>query len=63
MAEQGFWVLDLGTLHSLRLGGLNNSAVMRTLDITPDGKRIMFDRLTGDSDILIIDLATNQARP
>jgi serine/threonine protein kinase/Tol biopolymer transport system component len=63
MAEQDFWLLDLGTMQSRRLSRLNNSAVMRTFDITPDGKRIVFDRLTGDSDILIIDLATNQARP
>jgi serine/threonine protein kinase/Tol biopolymer transport system component len=59
MAEQDFWLLDLGTMHSRRLSRLSNSAVMRTFDITPDGKRIVFDRLTGDSDILIIDLAAN----
>jgi Tol biopolymer transport system component len=63
MAEQDFWLLDLGTMHSRRLSRLNNSAVMRTFNVTPDGKRIVFDRLTGDSDILIIDLATNQSRP
>jgi hypothetical protein len=63
MAEQDFWLLDLGTMHSRRLSQSNNSAVMRTFDIAPDSKRIVFDRLTGDSDILIIDLAANQARP
>lgn len=59
MAEQDFWLLDLATMRSRRLSPLSNSAVMRTFDITPDGKRIVFDRLTGDSDILIVDLATN----
>ena len=59
MAEQDFWLLDLGTMHTRRLSRLSKSSVMRTFDITPDGKRIVFDRLTGDSDILIIDLAAN----
>jgi len=36
---------------------------MRTFDVTPDGGRIVFDRLIENSDILLIDLATNQARP
>jgi tricorn protease-like protein len=63
MAEQDFWLLDLSTMNSRRLSRLSNSAVMRTFDITPDGSRIVFDRLTEDSDILLIDLATNEARP
>jgi serine/threonine protein kinase len=63
MAEQDFWLLDLNTLRSRRLTQLSSSAVMRTFDITPDGKRIVFDRLTEDSDILLIDLETNQVRP
>ena len=29
---------------------------MRTFDITPDGKRIVFDRLSEDSDIVLIEL-------
>jgi serine/threonine protein kinase/Tol biopolymer transport system component len=63
LQEQDFWLLDLGTMQSRRLSRLSNSAVMRTFDITPDGKHILFDRLIGDSDILIIDLAADQARP
>ena len=63
MAEQDFWLLDLTTMHSRRLTRLSSSAVMRTFDITPDGSRVVFDRLKEDSDILLIDLATNQARP
>ncbi len=63
MAEQDFWLLDLRTMNSRRLSRLSNSAVMRTFDITPDGRRIVFDRLTEDSDILLIDLARNEARP
>jgi Tol biopolymer transport system component len=57
MAGQDFWLLDLDTMRSRRLTHLSSSAVMRTFDITPDGSRIVFDRLQENSDILLIDLA------
>jgi len=63
MAEQDFWLLNLSTMNSRRLSWLSNSAVMRSFDITPDGRRIVFDRLTGDSDLLLIDLMRNEVRP
>jgi len=62
-AEQDFWLLDLGTMRSRRLTRLSNRAAMRTFDITSDGSRIVFDRLRENSYILLIDLATTQARP
>ncbi len=62
MAEQDFWLLDLGTMRSRRLTRLSSSAVMRTFDISPDGRRIVFDRLTEDSDIFLIDLAADKGR-
>ncbi len=63
MDEQDFWLLDLRTMHSRRLTKLKSSAIMRTFDIPPDGRRIVFDRLIGDSDILLVDLMTNEVRP
>jgi Tol biopolymer transport system component len=63
MAGQDFWLLDLGTMRSRRLTQLSSPATMRTFDITPDGTHIVFDRLLGDSQILLIDLATNQTHP
>jgi serine/threonine protein kinase/Tol biopolymer transport system component len=62
-AAQDFWLLDLATMRSRRLTRLNNPAAMRTFDITPDGRQIVFDRLRENSDILLIDLATKQDRP
>jgi tricorn protease-like protein len=62
LAGQDFWLLDLGTMRSRRLTRLSD-AVMRTFDITPDGSRIVFDRLREKSAIVLIDLATKQARP
>jgi len=63
LAEQDFWFLDLSTMRSRRLTHLSSSAVMRAFDITPDSRRIVFDLLSVDSEILLIDLAVNLARP
>ena len=63
LAEQDFWLLDLSTMRSRRLTQLSSSAVMRAFDITPDSRRIVFDRLSEDSEILLIDLVGNQGRP
>ena len=53
---QDFWLLDLVTMKSRRLTRLDPTATMRTFDITPDGQRIVFDRLSEDSDIVMIEL-------
>jgi Tol biopolymer transport system component/predicted Ser/Thr protein kinase len=60
LRAQDFWLLDLGTMRSRRLSRLSNPAVMRTFDVTPDGRRIVFDRLRQTSDIMLIDLKRNQ---
>jgi len=54
-----FWILDLATMQDRRLTRLDNAGTIRTFDITPDGKRIVFDRLRDHSDIVLIDLADN----
>ena len=51
-----FWLLDLATMKSRRLTQLESTDTMRTFDISPDGKHIVFDRLTEDSDIVLIEL-------
>jgi Tol biopolymer transport system component/predicted Ser/Thr protein kinase len=51
-----FWILDLATRKRRQLTHLNGTARMRTFDITPDGKQIVFDRLHDNSDIVLIDL-------
>ena len=58
LTEQDFWLLDLSTMRSRRLTRLSNAAVMRAFDITPDGRRIVFDRSREMSNIVLIDLAT-----
>jgi hypothetical protein len=55
-ASQNFWLLDLDTGESRPLTRLADAGGMRTFDITPDGTRIVFDRMRDNSDIVLIDL-------
>jgi Tol biopolymer transport system component len=57
--HQEFWLLDLSTMQDRQLTRLDDAGTLRTFDITPDGKRIVFDRLRDHSDIVLIDLADN----
>jgi Tol biopolymer transport system component len=59
-SSQDFWLLDLATMESRRLTRLEPGAEMRTFDVTPDGKRIVFDRLSENSDIVLIELEPDQ---
>ena len=52
---QDFWLLDLATLNSRQLTRFDTNATMRTFDITPDGTRIVFDRLSEASDLVLIE--------
>ena len=52
-----FWLLDLATKKSRQLSRLHNSAATQSFDVTADGKQIVFDRVRGNSDIVLIDLA------
>jgi Tol biopolymer transport system component len=56
LASQDFWSLDIATMKSRQLTRLENRATMRSFDITPDGKQIVFDRLRQNSDVVLIDL-------
>jgi serine/threonine protein kinase/Tol biopolymer transport system component len=51
---QDFWLLDLATKNVRRLTRLTDRAAMRTFDITPDGKQIVFDRLRENSAVVLI---------
>jgi len=56
-SAQDFWMLDLATKSTRRLAHLTDATMfMRTFDVTPDGKQIVFDRLRENSDIALIDL-------
>jgi Tol biopolymer transport system component len=48
--------LDLATMKSRPLTRLSNQGTIRTFDITPDGKYIVFDRSRQNSNIVLIEL-------
>jgi len=56
LVSQDFRLLDLASMKSRLLTRLQNSAAMRTFDVTPDGKQIVFDRLRENSQVIMIDL-------
>ena len=51
-----FWLLDLATKQSRQLTRFSNQGALRTFDITPDGKYIVFDRSRQNSNIVLIEL-------
>ena len=53
---QDFWMLNLATMQTRQLTRLTSRDTMRTFDVTPDGKRIVFDRLRDNSDVVLIDV-------
>ena len=62
LRSQNFWRLDLTTLTSRQLTRLKQRDTMRTFDVTPDGERIVFDRLRDNSDIVLINLQRHDGR-
>jgi serine/threonine protein kinase/Tol biopolymer transport system component len=57
---QDFWLLNLTTMKTRRLTELKDRATMRTFDVTPDGKHIVFDRERENSAVVLIDLHIRQ---
>jgi len=57
---QDFVRLDLRTMTLRDLTRLQDLGATRTFDVTPDGKRIVFDRLDEAADIVLIELDRNR---
>jgi dipeptidyl aminopeptidase/acylaminoacyl peptidase len=58
-----FWLLDLAsrkTQHLAELTWTTSQGEIGTFDITPDGKHIVFDRSSDNSDIVLIDRPQRQ---
>jgi hypothetical protein len=51
-----FWLLDLATKKTRPLTHFSDRGELKTFDVTPDGKFIVFDRSRENSDIVLIDL-------
>ena len=56
LQHQNYWLLDLATGSSRQLTDLRPGFVMKSFDVSPDGKTILFDRYRENSDVVLIDL-------
>jgi serine/threonine protein kinase/Tol biopolymer transport system component len=56
VSKANFWLIDLVSKKSRQLSNFD-SAGIRTFDISPDGKEIVFDKLRENSDIVLIELS------
>ena len=54
--KQDFYLLDLTTGEERALSNLKPGFAMRSFDVSPDGKEILFDRVRENSDVVLIDL-------
>ena len=61
-SAQNLWLLDLATMKSRELTRLDNAGAIRSFDISPDGN-IVFDRLRGNSHVVLIDLPGDPQKP
>jgi Tol biopolymer transport system component len=57
LRHQNFWRLDLATGRLRQLTNLRPGFDIRSFDVSPDGKRILFDRFRENSDVVLIDRA------
>jgi Tol biopolymer transport system component len=58
--EQEFHLLDLESWQSRQLTELEDSATLRTFDVTEDGSTIVFDRQSDNGDIVLIERDGNE---
>jgi TolB protein len=56
MRDQNFWRLDLSSHRLTQLTALKPGSEIRSFDVSPDGKTILFDRYRENSDVVLIDL-------
>lgn len=54
--DQNFWRLDIATNRLTRLTALKPGSEIRSFDVSPDAKTILFDRYRENSDVVLIDL-------
>jgi serine/threonine protein kinase/Tol biopolymer transport system component len=52
---QTFWLMDFTTNTTRMIASLSNPSAVNTFDITPDGKRIVFDRVEERSNLVLIE--------
>jgi Tol biopolymer transport system component len=51
-----YHVLDLATGRTRKLTNLRPDFTMKSFDVSPDGKQVLFDRYRENADVVLIDL-------
>jgi Tol biopolymer transport system component len=54
--RQDFWLFDIATGQRRPLTALRPGESLQRFDVSPDGKRILFERVRENSDIVMIEL-------
>jgi Tol biopolymer transport system component len=54
--RQDFWLFDLGTGQRRQLTRLTPGESLLRFDVSPDGKRVVFERVRENSDVVLIEL-------
>jgi serine/threonine protein kinase/dipeptidyl aminopeptidase/acylaminoacyl peptidase len=54
--RQDFWMFDLGTGQRRQLTRLRPGESLHRFDVSPDGKRVLFERVRENSDVVLFEL-------
>jgi Tol biopolymer transport system component/tRNA A-37 threonylcarbamoyl transferase component Bud32 len=54
--RQNLWLVDVATGHRRPLTALKPGESLQRFDVSPDGKRILFERVRENSDVVLIEL-------
>ena len=60
--RQDFWLLDLASGARRQLTALKPGQSLQRFDVSPDGKRILFERVEENSDVVLIELPPLKTR-
>jgi Tol biopolymer transport system component len=55
--QQQFYIVNVQTGERRQLTDLKTGSSVRGFDVSPDGKRILFDRVEKNSDVVLVELA------
>jgi Tol biopolymer transport system component len=54
--RQNFWLVSVETGERRQLTGLRPGESLQRFDVSPDGKRVVFERVRENSDVVLIEL-------
>jgi Tol biopolymer transport system component len=57
LRRQDFWTFDLATGERRRLTALRPGESLPRFDVSPDGKRIVFERMEENSDVVLVEVS------